>query len=171
VDTEVGAPFWGDESVPAVRVSHGAPGCDARHRVHICVPVEKKVRSLYLSCCSAFSTWRFVLLRNVPPVHKLEGAFVDALEFHLIDLGGGVPRGGTVEHERLDHGLLDAWGAVVQVARREREHFGRFAARDVSVRVPPQVAADVNAEDALGGAVLKDGTAGVYLTYIFSLAF
>jgi hypothetical protein len=32
--------FGGDESVLAVRVSHGAPGCDARHRVHVCVPVE-----------------------------------------------------------------------------------------------------------------------------------
>jgi hypothetical protein len=99
----------------------------------------------------------------VPPVHKVEGAFVDALEFGLVHLGGGVPRGGAVEHERLDHGLvgqpLDARGAALQVARREREHFGRFAARDVGVRVPPQVAADVHAEDALSGAVLKDGAA------------
>jgi hypothetical protein len=30
----------GDESVLAVRVSHDAPGGDARHRVHVRVPVE-----------------------------------------------------------------------------------------------------------------------------------
>ena len=40
VDTEVSAHFWGDESVFAVWVSHGAPGGDARHGVHVCVPVE-----------------------------------------------------------------------------------------------------------------------------------
>jgi len=88
---------------------------------------------------------------------KTEGAFVDAFEFGLVDLGGGVPRGGAVEHERLNHGLvgqpLDARGAAAQVAHCEREHFGRFAMRVVGVRVPPQVAADVHAEDALGGAV------------------
>jgi hypothetical protein len=50
----------------------------------------------------------------------------------VVHLGGGVPRGGAVEHERLNHGLvgqpLDARGV---------EHFGRFAARDVGVCVPP----------------------------------
>jgi hypothetical protein len=40
VDTEVSAHFWGDESVLAVRVSHDAPSGDARHRVHVRVPVE-----------------------------------------------------------------------------------------------------------------------------------
>jgi hypothetical protein len=40
VDPEVSARFWGDESVLAVCVSHGASGGDARHRVHVCVPVE-----------------------------------------------------------------------------------------------------------------------------------
>jgi hypothetical protein len=40
VDAEVSAHFWGDESVLAVCVSHGAPGGDARHRVHVSVPVE-----------------------------------------------------------------------------------------------------------------------------------
>jgi hypothetical protein len=40
VDTEVSARSWGDESVLAVRVSHDAPGGDARHRVHVRVPVE-----------------------------------------------------------------------------------------------------------------------------------
>jgi hypothetical protein len=83
---------------------------------------------------------------------------VDALVFGLVDLGGGVPRGGAVIHERLHHGLvgrpLDAWSAAVQVARREGEHFGRFAARDVGVSVPLQVAAHVNAEDAALCAVL-----------------
>jgi hypothetical protein len=50
---------------------------------------------------------------------------VDALEFGLVGLGGGVPGGVAVVYERLHHGLvgqpLDARGAAVQVA-----HFGRF---------------------------------------------
>jgi hypothetical protein len=40
VDPKVSAHFWGDESVLAVCVSRGAPGGDARHRVHVRVPVE-----------------------------------------------------------------------------------------------------------------------------------
>jgi hypothetical protein len=40
VDPEVSARSWGDESVLAVRVSHDAPGGDARHRVHVRVSVE-----------------------------------------------------------------------------------------------------------------------------------
>jgi hypothetical protein len=44
----------------------------------------------------------------------------------------------------------------VQDARREREHLGRFAARNVSVRVQLQVAANVHAEDAPVGAVRED---------------
>jgi hypothetical protein len=40
VDTEVSVRSWGDESVLAIRVSHDAPGGDARHRVHVHVPVK-----------------------------------------------------------------------------------------------------------------------------------
>jgi hypothetical protein len=37
VDPKVSARSWGDESVLAVRVSHDAPGGDARHRVRVSV--------------------------------------------------------------------------------------------------------------------------------------
>ena len=63
---------------------------------------------------------------------------MDALELGLVDPGGGVPRGGAVEHERLHHGLvgepLDARGAAVQVARREREHLGRLRFIDMETQ-------------------------------------
>jgi hypothetical protein len=40
VETEVSARSWGDKSVLAVGVSHDAPSGDARHRVHVGVPVQ-----------------------------------------------------------------------------------------------------------------------------------
>ena len=39
----------------------------------------------------------------------------------------------------------------------EKEHLGRFDARDVGVLVPLQVTAHVHAEDAFSGAVREDG--------------
>jgi hypothetical protein len=101
----------------------------------------------------------------VPPVHGSESAPLDPFKFVDVDLGRGMPSRGAVEQERLHHGLvgepLDSRSAAVQVARREGEHFGRLGARDVRVRVPPQVAADVHAEDALRGVVHQDGAADV----------
>jgi hypothetical protein len=63
--------------VLVVRVSHDAPGGDARHRVHVSVPVETLSEESQVVVSELLvHTWqlRFALLRSVPPVHKSEGA-------------------------------------------------------------------------------------------------
>jgi len=79
VDNEVGARFWRDKSVFAVRISHHPTFCDLRHRVHFSVPVQKlseKGQVIVRELLRDGEQLGFGRLRDVPPIHKAEGSFL-----------------------------------------------------------------------------------------------